>query len=278
MLNKLLMAGAVGAVAKFFKNVNEAVELDDRSRDMYIDALTSIAEAEYVVNRKKILAEKRLCNVGIKKKALADYALPCYLAIYHEVREKEGCILQVELPVVPENYNINVGITRYSTPVSEIRFSGRDDWEKLVKGGLSKIILDDSREYMAQAYEQRRVANTVIAEMKQAVILLDTVIAYADRLSNLLVILGDMLRETSMQAKKILEMHGDNKFKYSERDKAIIIQCVDVARTCLQALKIYLINDEGVIDSEAMSLINDVEGFIKASYDNVIVHQITHAE
>lgn len=252
----MLVESIVAAsVASLLYSANKSIETDDAARAKYAKAFTKEAEAQQLVYEKKLYADKRIENVVKKKRAIINVSLPMFVKVYEQIQKVniERKDINVDLLGYSEMKKFN--ILSYTEIVSKKDFSDKELVLGIALKGISGMMIEDSKRNMSAANSQMSASNVVYSQAKSISELYDAIAERSNRIAKLLTRMNVLFISSISETENTINRNGFDVRNYSDRDKATLMMCVNIAKAMPDLLKIPVVNENGKITQAAIDML-----------------------
>lgn len=252
MLLESMVAASVGAL---LYSANKANEMDDAARAKYAKAFTKEAEAQQIVEQKKMYADKRLENVAKKKRAIINVSLPMFAKVYEQIQKVniEHKDTNVDFLGYSEMRKLNILDT--TDIISKKEFSDKELVLGIAFKGISGMMIEDSKRNLSAANSQMSAANVVYSQAKSISALYDAIAERANRIAKLLASMNALFIGSISETEDTINRNGLDVRNYSERDKTTLMMCVNIAVAMTDLLKIPVVDENGQITQAAVDML-----------------------
>lgn len=260
----------VAAVAKAFYSVDKAEKLDDKALKKYAKAFERSEEAELLVKKKAEYTEKRLGNVVKKKRAIIQSTVPKFVKVYEQIQKIEIENKALVNEITMKNNIQKLGILNSMSISLKKDFSDKELICGCLTKGLFNMIEVESEKFLSAANSQVRASNVVYSQAESVVEIYNAICERADRISKLLMTMNLLFVKSIDEAEKVMNTNGLNVRNYSERDKGVLMTCVNIAGAISDIIDVPVINEQGQICESAIEMIKTGEQYLN-QMKNMIV-------
>lgn len=267
----LIEALLIGGTAKALYNGNKALNMDAQAIAKYGKAFTKECEAQQLVEQKKQLADKRLENVAKKKRAIINSSLPMFIAVYEQIQKidiesKDRQFEMIQYSDIERN-----SILDSVEIVTKKEFTSQELILGTFLKGIDGMAVEDSKRNLSAARSQMRVANVAYSQAQSIAEVYDAVIGRSDRIAKLLMSMNALFIEIISQTEKIISVNGTDVKNYSEKDKSVMMMCVNFAVALTQLLDIPILDENSGMTDAAVEMIQTGEDYL--SRMNELINQ-----
>ena len=225
-----ILAPAVAvALGVACKNIDKSIELDEK-------AVKRLRKAYSLQHMSKVKIENALENHDIalaklltRKVAITQYSLKPFLDVFNK-------IIRIELMI---DHNIVIK-----------PFTGKEALVSLLKGGLPGLMIDDSKRNMAIAGKHLRIAESYANNAENICTMTEHIIQEANKVSDLLGALNIILLRAIKNSNDLIHVRGFNKNNYSEEDREILRNTINIAKAIKDIIDSPVLDDDGIINNQ----------------------------
>ena len=257
----MIIEGLVLAAAACYK-VNKVEKIDDKALKKYAKAFEKSEEAELLIKKKAEFTEKRLANVVKKKRAIIQNTLPKFVEVYEKIQkiEIENKTLIDEIAL--KNSIQKLGVLNAMALSVKKEFSDKELICGILTKGLFGMMELDSQKFLSAANSQVRASNVVYSQAQSVAEVYDAICGRADRISKLLMTMNALFIKSIDETAKVINNNGLNVRNYTERDKGVLITCVNIAGAMSDIINVPVIDEQGQICESAVKVIETGEQYI----------------
>lgn len=257
----MVIEGLVLAAAACYK-INKAEKIDEKALKKYAKAFEKSEEAGLLVKKKVEFTEKRLGNVVKKKRAIIQNTLPKFIEVYKQIQKIEIENKALVNEIALKNSVQKLGILNAMSMSVKKEFSDKELICGIVTKGLFGMIELDSQKFLSAANSQARASNVVYSQAQSVAEVYDAICGRADRISKLLMTMNALFIKSIDETAKVINNNGLNVRNYTERDKGVLITCVNIAGAMSDIINVPVIDEQGQICESAVKVIETGEQYI----------------
>lgn len=259
----LLESVLVGAVVKTLHDANKSLEMDDKAREKYAKAFTKQAEAQLLVDEKKRYADKKLENVAKKKRAILNVSIPKFAEVYEQIQKVNIESNNTELDLLGYTEAQKQNLLSSMSIVSKKEMTDKELIVGHLFGGLGGLMIEDSKRNLSAARSQESAANVVYSQAQSISEFYDAISGRADRIAKLLVQMNALFIGSISETEKTIAKNGTDVRSYSERDKHVLMMCVNIAIAMTKIINIPVLSQNGEITKTAVDMLSEGENTLK---------------
>ena len=253
---------SIGGVVKTFYSANKSLEMDSRALKKYGKAFEVAEEAKILIQKKESLADKRLANVVKKKRAIIKNTIPKFVNVYGVIQKVEINNKQILNEISFLNDNDKLESINNLTVYTKKNFSDKELVCSFITKGFAKMMEMDSERYLSAANNQLRAANVLYSQSESIGAIYDSIIARADRISNLLVAMNALFLRSINETASTIEKNGPNVQNYTDYDKGVLMTCANIACAISDIINVPVIDQNGNIYESATKMIEQGENYL----------------
>ena len=233
------------------KNIDKSIELDEK-------AVKRLRKAYSLQHMSKVKIENALENHNIalaklltRKVAITQYSLKPFLDVFNKIIriELDDKLIEnskIEITFPKEKYgNLMIDHNIVIKP-----FTGKEALVSLLKGGLPGLMIDDSKRNMAIAGKHLRIAESYANNAENICTMTEHIIQEANKVSDLLGALNIILLRAIKNSNDLIHVRGFNKNNYSEEDREILRNTINIAKVIKDIIDSPVLDDDGIINNQ----------------------------
>lgn len=257
----MIIEGLVLAAAACYK-VSKVEKIDDKALKKYAKAFEKSEEAELLIKKKAEFTEKRLANVVKKKRAIIQNTLPKFVEVYEKIQkiEIENKTLLDEITL--KNSIQKLGVLNAMALSVKKEFSDKELICGILTKGLFGMMELDSQKFLSAANSQVRASNVVYSQAESVAEVYDAICGRADRISKLLMTMNALFVKSIDETARVINSNGLNVRNYTERDKGVLMTCVNIAGAMSDIINVPVVDEKGQICESAVKMIETGEQYI----------------
>ena len=251
------------AVAGLFAQAWRSIELDDKALLSLQRAYDTHANAVALFERRKEAADTSLKKLVNRKKAIYITRMQEFLDLYNQIRtiqflpgqgirELFTCSISAE----------DVGELRQMSITSKQPLSEKELAIHFIFHGLGGSMLADSKRNLEIANTQLSIAKTMYTSAENMSMVMDAIGQRAEQFSTLLSTLSQRFGVLLQNTKSIIERNGADGSKYSEREIAMLSDCVNFADAIKKFLDVPILNRDGSVTEESLKALEEGKSFL----------------
>lgn len=241
----ILAAPVAVALGIACKNIDKSIELDEKAlkklRKAYNLQHASKAKVEILLREYDNALEKLL----MRKLSVTQYSLKPFVEIYNKLIK-----IQFDTTLLDNtSLNLTFPTEKYGTLMIDHNikiqsFTGKEALISLLKGGITGLMVDESKRELLIAGKHLRIAEAYARNAENINIMLEHTIKEVDKISSLLGALNIFLLKAIKTSNELISKHGDNKNLYNEFDREVFRNTINIAKAIKDII------DSPVIDSD----------------------------
>lgn len=257
-----LMGAAIGMGVVEGSRLIKSAGMDERALKRYAEAYEKNEEARRLVKSKTEFTDKRLMNVARKKRAIMEDALPKFVEVYSQIQK-----IDLQCSGDPAKLPLSISAEKQSelkalTMCAKKEFTDKELVCGLVTKGLGNMAIKDSERNLSAARNQLNQAEVIYAQAESVSAACDAIIARADRIAKLLTGLYVLFLKSIQTTAETIESNGYNVRNYSERDKGVLMTCVNFAAALSDIMNVPVVTREGQVAEAATEMIETGEAYL----------------
>lgn len=254
IIEGLALAAIVGA----FHSVDKSQKIDDEALKKYGKAFEKDKEAYSLIYKKSKYTEKRLANVVKKKRAIIQNTLPKFVEVYEKIQK-----IEIENKTLIDELTLKNSIQKLGV-LNSISIPARKEIsdKELICGFFTKGFAVESEKFLSAANSQVRASNVVYSQAESVAEVYDAICGRADRISKLLMTMNALFVKSINETAKVINTNGLNVRNYTERDKGVLMTCVNMAGAVSDIISVPVIDEKGQICESAVKMIETGEQYI----------------
>lgn len=254
----MIIEGIVLGGTYFMSSIIKSCNMDERALKKYSRAFEKNEEAKLMVKDKAEFTDKRLVNVLKKKKAIMNNTFPKFVDVYSQIQKID----------LGESNNVldkfsSSGVVNKIAKLQSLSIELKKNFtNKEFLCSLFNIVTKDSERFLSAASSQLRAANVVYSQAESICTVYDSIIARADRISDLLVKMNFLFIKSIEEMGKTIDKNGLDVRQYSDYDKGVLMTGVNLAAAIADIINVPVVTDQGEIPEEALKTIEIGEKYI----------------
>lgn len=255
MIQFFLLAGGVT-----FAQAWHASEINEKSQDTIRKAYQKQADATALFNQHRDKADRSLVKLANRKRAILSVRMPRFLDTYQQIRAIDFRPGEGIVELYTNSLVIKNEVTFRSLAVTALQpMSDKEIFTTYLISGLGGLMLADSRRAEVMASKQNRIANLHQSQTRTMIVAIDAIGAHAEQIANLLSKLSVLFADCIDSTEKIIARNGANRSRYTASDKAVLMNCVNLASAIKSILDVPVLTKSGEITDVSMTALAEGE-------------------
>ena len=251
------------AVGKLLYDGNKSLNMDAEALAKYNKAFTKEYEAQRLVEQKRSQADKRLENVAKKKKAIIGTSLPMFVNVYQQIQKIKLSEKEHDFEMVRYTADERLNCLQTMSLVQKKEFTDKELIVGCFIKGISGMMVEDSKRNLSAARSQMHSANVVHSQACSIAAVYDAIIERSERIAKLLANMNALFIGIINESDELINKNGTNVRNYSEKEKSVLMLCVDFAVAMTDMLDIPILDENGEIAEAAVEMIETGESYLK---------------
>lgn len=263
-----VVLGALCATAYTFYKTEQSMQMDERARKKYANAVTKQLESENLIKEKKQLADNAIVKLANRKRGIIATSLLKFLDVYEQIMKinfetSTGINELNNLTLLPEEIvRVKAVSARVYEPLKDSEVIAF-----MLKGalvfGIGNMMLEDSKRMMSMANSQMKMANVAYNEAEAIGVSLEAVADRCNKIANLLSRLNVLFLKSINHTLYIIEKNGYERSKYNVDERKALMICINIASTVKKIIDEPIIDKNGELAAETVKVLEIGNRFIR---------------
>ncbi len=258
LIESLVVAGIAAGI---YAPVNKSMKLDEKAMQKCGKAFEKAKSAQIKVKNKAEFADKRATNVANKKRTIINFSLQRFMEVYEKIQKIERKNKQqTKIIEISDFSNLNWFIT---IPIASLQgFTTKQLICSVAVRGIVGTMVKESEQKLSAAKNTMNYARVYESQAESMIVIYDAIIERADRISDLLVKMNILFLRSIEETNRVINTNGTNVENYSEFDFEVLRTCVNIADAIIKLLDIPVVDEQGKLVEEAVTLIEKGQTFL----------------
>lgn len=244
--------------AKFLAEMMKSSDLDEQSARTLQCAYNIQASAQAELQEHRDLANESLTKLINRKRAVLQSFIPRFIEMYQVIQD----VVVEEGDGIRELYTKELVAQRIDdlkamALIAAKPLSDREAVVQFLFKGISRSILEDSQRDATAARQQQRAANAVASQVKNYIIVIDTIRTHAEQLAKLLANFNVLFSQSLQSASAVIQKNGVDRNCYSVKEREILLHCVNLAGAIVSILNVPVLDSEGSISKASLIALSE---------------------
>lgn len=252
----LIVAGvAAGKFLSDLSDLNKACNMDEDSRKRMKKAFQRETDARLLVKQKSQEFESALGRI-IQRKRGTISNFRRFVDLYQKIIEIDFQAEKREdlLALVPLKQE-DIAYLHQMVIVPKREFTDSEVLMSLLKGGLGRSMLDDSKQAQSESFKQLRAARVVYAQAENIAKGVDIMVDQCSVISEVIARLNLLLAKSIQHSQDLIEARGSDPRNYSQADRDVLMTCMNLVDALKKIVDAPVVTDNGALTQEIMATI-----------------------
>ena len=241
----LIVAGvAAGKFLSDLSDLNKACNMDEDSRKRMKKAFQRETDARLLVKQKSQEFESALGRI-IQRKRGTISNFRRFVDLYQKI---------IEIDFQAEKRE-DIAYLHQMVIVPKREFTDSEVLMSLLKGGLGRSMLDDSKQAQSESFKQLRAARVVYAQAENIAKGIDIMVDQCSVISEVIARLNLLLAKSIQHSQDLIEARGSDPRNYSQADRDVLMTCMNLVDALKKIVDAPVVTDNGALTQEIMATI-----------------------
>lgn len=246
------------ALAITFAQAWMASDLDDKALNTLRRAYDTHADAVVLFERKKVAADTSLKKLVNRKKAIYTTRMQEFLELYGRIHTIQFCPGKGIQELFHCSFSTEDAQELHQMAITSMKpLSEKESALRFIFLGVGNSMLADSKRAVQIADTQAHIANAMHAHAKTMSIMVEAIGQRAEQFSALLAELSKRFGAYLSAAREIIDRNGNDGDKYSEKELAILTDCMNFADAIKRYLDIPILSQDGSVTEVSLRALED---------------------
>lgn len=242
-------------VGKFVYDLNKSCNMDEDSRRRMMKAFQRETDARLLVKQKSQELEAALERIVQRKLGtLSNFRR--FVDLYQKIieidfqAEKRKDLLAI-IPLKQED----IAYLQQMVIIPKREFTDSEVMMSLLKGGLGRSMLDDSKQLQAESRKQLRAAGVVYSQAENIAKAIDIMVEKCSSISAVIAKLNLLLAKTIRNSEALIEEKGNEPGRYTQADRDVLMICMNLVDALKKIVDAPVVTKDGELTKEIMATI-----------------------